>query len=92
LFSLGRVSAFTRYEEVRVIADAASALAPFAGRRAVVVDILDDTTYALAIDGASSTHLASESDLQSTGIRFERGDIELLFKPIEWEVERCPPR
>ena len=56
----------------------------------MVIDVVDETTYVLAIDRAAGTHLASAADLEPTGITFERADVEKLLASTAWEVERCP--
>jgi hypothetical protein len=69
------------YEEVRVRAS---------GRLALVVGV-DGDAREVVVDGVTGTHRVPTADLEPTGVRLERSDIESLLDPSPWRAQRYPP-
>jgi hypothetical protein len=74
------MSRFTPYEEVLISAT---------GRRAVVL-AAGGAAVEVVVDGATGTERLTESELEPTGVRVERSDVESLLAPSRWPAVRYP--
>ena len=74
------MSRFAPYEEVLISAT---------GGLAVVLAV-DGDEVEVAVDGEAATRRLTEGELEPTGVRLERSDVESLLAPSRWPAVRYP--